>query len=123
METALNVERVDEKVRAMATPREAASAIFGAVALAVSFLFAAPLASADSAPVPSAPCYNGLTPFNPYVNNCGIPHRPSRVLGSAPDQTALLNCSVGSQALRALCISQFVNGGPPIMPGIVVGVG
>ncbi len=107
----------------MTTLRKAASVILGSAALAVSVLLAAPAASADSGPVPAAPCYNGLTPFNPYVNNCAIPYRPHRVLGSAPDQTALLNCSVGSQALRALCISQFVNGGPPIGPGIVVGFG
>lgn len=107
----------------MTTLRRAASTIVGAAALAASLLVAAPVASADTAPGPSAPCYNGLTPFNPYANNCGIPYRPHRVLGSAPDQTALLNCSVGSQALRALCISQFVNGGPPVFPGIAVGIG
>ncbi len=109
----------------MTTLRRAASTIFGAAALAVSVLAAAPVVSADTASVPSVPCYNGLTPFNPYVNNCSIPYRPHRVLGSAPDQTALLNCSVGSQALRALCISQYVNGGPRtgFYPGFVVGVG
>jgi len=103
--------------------REAASALLGATALAASVLFVAPLAAADPGPAPAAPCYNGVTPFNPYANNCAIPYRPHRVLGSAPDQTALINCSIGSEALRALCISQFVNGGPPIGPGIVVGIG
>ena len=41
--------------------------------------------------------------------------------GAAPDQTAILNCSVGSQVLRALCLSQFVNGGQ--YPGIALGIG
>jgi len=87
--------------------------IFGAAALAVAVLPAMPVASADSGPVPSSPCYNGVTPWNPYVDNCGIPSRPPRVIGSAPDQTALLNCSVGNNRIaRALCLSQFVNGGP-----------
>ena len=42
----------------------------------------------------------------------GIPYRPPHILGAAPDQTAILNCSVGGQLLRALCLSQYVNGGP-----------
>ena len=46
-------------------------------------------------------------PFNPLRQQLYtlIPYRPHRVLGSARTGTALLNCSVGSQALRALCIS------------------
>ena len=78
----------------MATLRITALAALGAAA-AFAALAAAPIASAAPDPVPTAPCYNGLTPFNPYVDNCAIPNRPSRVLGSAPDQTAILNCSVG----------------------------
>jgi hypothetical protein len=105
----------------MATLRKAAQVILGATALAVAVLSAAPVASADIGPVPSAPCYNGIAPFNPYVNNCAIPSRPPHILGAAPDQTAILNCSVGSQVLRALCLSQFVNGGQ--YPGIALGIG
>jgi len=88
------------------------SVICGAAALAVAALPGAPVASADSRSVPSAPCYNGVAPWNPYIDNCAIPSRPPRVNGSAPDQTAILACSVGSQILRGLCLSQFVNGGP-----------
>ena len=105
----------------MTTLQKAGSVILGAALAVASALSAAPVASTDPGPVPSAPCYNGITPFNPYVNNCAIPSRPSRVLGSAPDQTAILNCSVGSQVLRGLCLSQFVNGGP--YPGIALGIG
>lgn len=79
------------------------------------------VASAAPDPEPAAPCYNGITPFNPYVDNCALPQRPPRILGSAPDQTALLNCSVGSKVLRAICLSQYVNGGT--YPGFVVGFG
>lgn len=81
----------------------------------------APAAAAGPGHLPAAPCYNGITPFNPYVDNCSIPSRPPRVLGSAPDQTALLNCSIGGPAWRAVCLSQFVNGGP--YPGIAIGIG
>lgn len=98
----------------MITLRETASVILVAAGLAASVLATAPVASA-------APCYNGITPFNPYVDNCSIPSRPPRVLGSAPDQTALLNCSIGGPAWRAVCLSQFVNGGP--YPGIAIGIG
>lgn len=92
-----------------------------ALVLSAAVLATAPTASAGPDQTPAAPCYNGIAPFNPYVDNCAIPHRPPRVLGSAPDQTAILNCSVGSGTLRAVCLSQFVNGGP--YPGIVLGVG
>ena len=43
----------------------------------------APVVSADPVPVPSAPCYNGVFPLNPYVDNCALPGRPRRTLGSA----------------------------------------
>jgi hypothetical protein len=105
----------------MTTVRKAAAAIVGAAALAAAVLAVAPVASAVPGPPPSAPCYNGITPFNPYVDNCAIPSRPPHILGAAPDQTAILNCGVGSQALRALCLSQYVNGGP--FPGIALGIG
>jgi hypothetical protein len=104
----------------MTTLRDAAGVILAA-ALAATVLAVAPAASADSGPVPSAPCYNGITPFNPYVDNCAIPSRPPHILGAAPDQTAILNCSVGSRILRAVCLSQYVNGGP--YAGIAVGGG
>jgi len=105
----------------MATLRESAAAALSAVgataAVAAGLLSAAPAASA--VPAPSAPCYNGITPFNPYVNNCAIPNRPPHIMGAAPDQTAILNCSIGGAALRAVCLSQYVNGGP--YAGIAVG--
>ncbi|MBU3706044.1 MAG: hypothetical protein FGM50_05100 [Mycobacterium sp.] len=87
------------------------------VAMAALALTAAPVAASGPG---QAPCYNGIVPFNPYVDNCALPNRPPRVLGSAPDQTALLNCSIGSDAWRKVCLSQFVNGGP--FPGIAIGV-
>lgn len=104
----------------MATLRSSAI-LLGATAAVAGVLAAAPAASAESGPVPLAPCYNGIAPFNPYVDNCAIPNRPPHVLGAAPDQTAILNCSVGSGAWRAVCLSQYVNGGP--YPGIAIGIG
>lgn len=105
----------------MTTVRKAAPLILGAVALAACVLTVAPVASSAPDALPSAPCYNGIAPFNPYVDNCAIPSRPPHILGAAPDQTAILNCSVGSRVLRAICLSQYVNGGP--YPGFAVGGG
>ncbi len=105
----------------MANLRGATSALLGAAALATGVLASAPVASARPDQLPSAPCYNGIVPFNPYIDNCAIPNRPPRVLGSAPDQTAILNCSIGGATWRAVCLSQFVNGGP--YPGIAIGIG
>jgi hypothetical protein len=96
-------------------------AALSAAALVAAVLAVAPMAAAAPDQVPSAPCYNGIAPFNPYIDNCAIPNRPPRVLGSAPDQTAILNCNVGGRAWRAVCLSQFVNGGP--FPGISIGIG
>ncbi|MEI6254430.1 MAG: hypothetical protein WCP30_16665 [Mycobacteriaceae bacterium] len=104
----------------MATFRRNAVGALSALAAAATFLTAAP-ASAAPDQAPTAPCYNGIAPFNPYIDNCAIPNRPPRVLGSAPDQTAILNCSIGGRAWRAVCLSQFVNGGP--YPGITLGIG
>lgn len=86
-----------------------------------SFPVVAPTATAAPDQAPAAPCYNGIAPFNPYIDNCAIPQRPPHILGAAPDQTAILNCSIGSRVWRAVCLSQFVNGGP--YPGIAVGFG
>lgn len=86
-------------------------------ALLTGTVAAAPTLSAD---VSQAPCYNGVFPLNPNVDNCAITPRPPRVLGSAPDQTALLNCSIGSDALRKLCLSLYVNGGYGWNPGGVL---
>jgi hypothetical protein len=105
----------------MATLREWACATLSGGALAAAVLAAAPTASAAPDQVPGAPCYNGIAPFNPYIDNCAIPNRPPHILGAAPDQTAILNCNFGSGAWRAVCLSQFVNGGP--YPGIAVGFG
>lgn len=88
-----------------------ALALAAAGPIAALALVAAPAVSAHPDQMPTAPCYNGITPFNPYVDNCGLPGRPPHVLGAAPDQTAILNCSVGSGILRAMCLSQYVNGG------------
>ena len=76
--------------------------------------------SPASASPSQAPCYNGVFPLNPYVDNCAIPSRPPRVLGSAPDQTALLNCRFGSEALQRMCLSLYVNGGYGWNPGGVL---
>lgn len=104
----------------MATLRDTALAALAAV-VGMACFAAVPAAFADTAAAPQAPCYNGIAPFNPYIDNCAIPNRPPRVMGSAPDQTAILNCSVGGAAWRAVCLSQFVNGGP--YPGFAIGVG
>ena len=104
----------------MATLRTTAAGAFCVLAAAGTLLTAAP-ASASPDQTPTAPCYNGITPFNPYVDNCAIPQRPPHILGSAPDQTAILNCGVGGATWRAVCLSQYINGGP--YPGIAVGFG
>lgn len=95
--------------------------VVAALLAVVGSLMSAPAGSADQ--VPLAPCYNGVFPLNPYVDNCAVQPRPPRVLGSAPDQTALLNCSIGSEVFRAQCLSLYVNGGYGLYPGAVLAPG
>ncbi len=103
--------------------RKSLAGVGAAAGVLVVLLPAAPQALAEPVPGPQAPCYNGVFPLNPYVDNCGIQPRPPRVIGSAPDQTALLNCSVGSGVFRAQCISLYVNGGYGMYPGAVLAPG
>lgn len=111
---------LDHARAAMAARNHALAVMTATVAAMAATVIVAPVAGAGPDQAPAVPCYNGIAPLNPYVDNCALPYRPPRVLGSAPDQTALLNCSVGSDALRKLCLSQYVNGGP--FPGIAIGV-
>lgn len=77
------------------------------------FLF--PLPMADARPAPLDPCYNGVFPLNPNVDNCALGPRPGRVLGSAPDATAIINCRG-----NLTCLSLYVNGGYGFYPGAVL---
>ena len=84
---------------------------------------AAALSLGSASAAPADACYNGVFPLNPYVDNCGITPRPPRVIGSAPDQTAILNCSIGNASWRAQCLSLYVNGGYGAYPGAVLAPG
>ena len=104
---------------------QAAVALISAVLLAAVVVASGhqlPVAAASPGETPAAPCVDGITPLDPYANICSIPYRPPRVRGSAPDQTALLNCRVGSQIMQAWCLSQFVNGGSGGFGGFPGGV-
>ena len=102
----------------MAAVRGRVRLVLGAV-LAVAGAIAGPVLARPPAPTQlGAPCYNGVFPLNPYVDNCALTPRPRRALGSAPDQTAILNC--GNGGFRAQCLSLYVNGGYGWYPGAVL---
>ncbi len=105
--------------------RRPGAQLLGAVAgLVLAALAPGSAAAAPAGPVPAAPCYNGISPLNPYVDNCAIPSRPPHILGAAPDQTAILNCNALGGRWRAVCLSQYVNGGNyGGYPGIFLGPG
>ena len=90
------------------------------MALCVGTLVAVPAASASPTRPRCAVLQRRVFPAEPYVNNCAIPHRPPPVLGSAPDATVLLNCSIGSDVFgRSACRSTSTAGmaGTPGRPG------
>jgi len=64
------------------------------------------------APRSPQPCVPGIWVYNPYVVNCGLPPRGTRVLGQAPDAGALIACRGNKQ-----CLSLYVNGGYGWYPG------
>ena len=103
----------------MITLRHTVSVILGVGALAAAVLVAAPAASADVVSSRWRPATTA-SPRSIRTSTTAPSQPAARVLGSAPDQTAILNCSVGGAAWRAV-LSQFVNGGP--YPGIAVGIG
>lgn len=92
-----------------------------ALLLAAALIFAPVFADPPTATTLAAPCYNGVFPLNPNVGNCSLQPRPPRVLGSAPDASALINCGHG--AFRAQCLSLYVNGGYGWYPGAVLAPG
>lgn len=89
--------------------------------LLAGLLAAGPVAADSPDPVPTQPCYNGVFPLNPNVGNCNLGPRPPRVIGSAPDASALINCGHGP--FREQCLSLYVNGGYGWYPGAVLAPG
>ena len=82
-----------------------AVALFGALAAAAALIAAPQLISYPVTTAVAAPCVNGVIPLNPYVQNCNLPPRGSRVRGAAPDAGALIACRD-----NPWCLSYYVNG-------------
>jgi hypothetical protein len=38
------------------------------------------------------PCYNGVIPWNPYIQSCTLPGPTNKIRGSAPDANAIIAC-------------------------------
>ena len=51
------------------------------------------------------PCINGVSPGNPYIQNCNLPPRRPQVRGAAPDAGAIIACRNWPG-----CLSWYVNG-------------
>lgn len=95
--------------------RTFSAALTGIIAAGV-FLLPAVASTVSGSVTPVAePCVNGVWPLNPYVVNCNLQPRQSRVLGSAPDAGALIACNHNAQ-----CLSLYVNGGYGWYPGAVL---
>ena len=103
----------------MAILRRIAAGALCALAAATSLLTAAP-AWATPDPAPTAPCYNGIAPFNPYIDNCAIPNRPPTFWGGAGSDRHFSIAISGQRRVAGGCLShRYVNGGP--YAGIAVG--
>jgi hypothetical protein len=58
------------------------------------------------APASAQPCYNGVTPGQPFVPSCTIPGpQGSKIRGSGPDANAIIACRNFPG-----CLSWYVNG-------------
>ena len=52
-------------------------------------------------------CYDGVIPWNPYLQSCSLPSAQPRVRGAAPDAGAIIACRH-----HPGCLAWYVNGGP-----------
>jgi hypothetical protein len=84
--------------------RFALGAVAAAVFLAVPF---APLSAAQPRPVAQG-CYDGVMPWNPYLQSCSLPSKQPRVRGAAPDAGAIIACRH-----HPGCLAWYINGGGP----------
>lgn len=79
-------------------------------ALAAATLLVAPTALFDTQTAPSSPvaqCYDGVIPWNPYLQSCSLPSAQPRVRGAAPDAGAIIACRH-----HPGCLAWYINGGP-----------
>ncbi|SBS76382.1 conserved hypothetical protein [uncultured Mycobacterium sp.] len=53
-------------------------------------------------------CYDGVMPWNPYLQSCSLPSKQPRVRGAAPDAGAIIACRH-----HPGCLAWYVNGGGP----------
>ncbi len=56
---------------------------------------------------PVAQCYDGVIPWNPYLQSCSLPSTQPRVRGAAPGAGAIIACRH-----HPGCLAWYVNGGP-----------
>ncbi|WP_236147524.1 hypothetical protein [Mycolicibacterium sp. CH28] len=57
---------------------------------------------------PVAQCYDGIIPWNPYLQSCSLPSTQPRVRGAAPDPGAIIACRH-----HPGCLAWYINGGGP----------
>jgi hypothetical protein len=81
----------------------------GALAAAAFLLAPTALVNASSGPSASVAqgCYDGVIPWNPYLQSCSLPSAQPRVRGAAPDAGAIIACRH-----HPGCLAWYVNGGP-----------
>ena len=79
-------------------------------ALATAAFLAAPSALVDAAQPSSVAqgCYNGVIPWDPYLQSCSLPSKQPRVRGAAPDAGAIIACRH-----HPGCLAWYINGGGP----------
>jgi hypothetical protein len=53
-------------------------------------------------------CYDGVMPWNPYLQSCSLPSKQPQVRGAAPDAGAIIACRH-----HPGCLAWYVNGGGP----------
>ena len=78
-------------------------------ALATTAIVVAPTALLSTAQPNSVAqgCYDGVMPWNPYLQSCSLPTKQPRVRGGAPDAGAIIACRH-----HPGCLAWYINGGP-----------
>ena len=80
----------------------------GALATAVFLAAPSALVDADQSSSVTQGCYNGVIPWDPYLQSCSLPSKQPRVRGAAPDAGAIIACRH-----HPGCLAWYINGGGP----------
>ncbi|MBB3604357.1 hypothetical protein FHT40_004035 [Mycolicibacterium sp. BK556] len=87
--------------------RRTVRVLLGILAAIAVLIAPAVVTSAERSGSVAQGCYDGVIPWNPYLQSCSLPRTQPRVRGAAPDAGAIIACRH-----HPGCLAWYINGGP-----------